>query len=447
MLKNTLKIQLISILIVLFSCLMMIGVYCDDCSGEIELTFSELGIKSVEEMEIDLKPLRKPMFYSYSGSVSSVNFGEQLSGNSLSVYNYLKNIKTNTKSMSMLLNTAITFKSKTSAPTETELKPVYAEITRFTQMAVDAYSRDYPENFWLDIDNSVYNFTYWGNPVSDGYQWKITLLTYTPATKTEYASSLSAHEYKFNKTVEIFKVSGDTTYEKVKSIYTAICSSTVYKEQKYCYDAYGSLVNGYAVCSGYAKAFKMICDRENIPCVLVSGESVDNNGKRDSHMWNLVKMDDGKWYCVDTTWGDSDKVIYDYLLTGTDEKLSVLNNRTFGASHIPSGDFSETGVFSFKYPTASKTAYDINWTPPTATPLPTATPIPTPTPVPVENPEPGDANRDGKINAEDALVVLRVASRLLDNSKGYYDFGDMQQDGIFTAEDALLILQLSAKIS
>ncbi|MCD7778201.1 MAG: chitobiase/beta-hexosaminidase C-terminal domain-containing protein, partial [Clostridiales bacterium] len=37
----------------------------------------------------------------------------------------------------------------------------------------------------------------------------------------------------------------------------------------------------------------------------------------DSHMWNLVKMDEEEWYGVDVTWDDDDTLIYyDYFLKG-----------------------------------------------------------------------------------------------------------------------------------
>ena len=60
-----------------------------------------------------------------------------------------------------------------------------------------------------------------------------------------------------------------------------------------------------AVCAGYARAFKYLCDLSKfnsnwIDCQLVSGK-VGTVG----HMWNLVRMDDGLNYVVDPTWLDA----------------------------------------------------------------------------------------------------------------------------------------------
>ncbi len=56
------------------------------------------------------------------------------------------------------------------------------------------------------------------------------------------------------------------------------------------------------VCEGYARAFKVLCDRSNIPCVLVDGtaRSATSVGP---HMWNYVEVD-GAWYGADVTWND-----------------------------------------------------------------------------------------------------------------------------------------------
>ncbi|MDE7131457.1 MAG: InlB B-repeat-containing protein, partial [Lachnospiraceae bacterium] len=62
------------------------------------------------------------------------------------------------------------------------------------------------------------------------------------------------------------------------------------------YNAYGTLVNGTAVCNGYALAYKYLLNRVGIECYMVTSRSMN-------HAWNMVKLD-GEYYHVDTTWDD-----------------------------------------------------------------------------------------------------------------------------------------------
>ncbi len=78
------------------------------------------------------------------------------------------------------------------------------------------------------------------------------------------------------------------------------------------YTANGALIEGVAVCSGYAKAYEALLTAADIPCETISGVA---NG---SHAWNLVQIG-GEWYHVDTTWDDpvpnrEGYVRYDYFL-------------------------------------------------------------------------------------------------------------------------------------
>ena len=58
------------------------------------------------------------------------------------------------------------------------------------------------------------------------------------------------------------------------------------------------------VCEGYSKAFKYLFDLSGFSdpydCILVSGDLIDSEGSG-AHMWNLVRLDDGKNYLVDIT--------------------------------------------------------------------------------------------------------------------------------------------------
>lgn len=59
------------------------------------------------------------------------------------------------------------------------------------------------------------------------------------------------------------------------------------------------------VCEGYARAFKILCDKIGIPCILAVGNAFASMGAApESHMWNEIKMNDGNWYAVDVTWND-----------------------------------------------------------------------------------------------------------------------------------------------
>ena len=57
------------------------------------------------------------------------------------------------------------------------------------------------------------------------------------------------------------------------------------------------------VCEGYAKAFQYLCDISNIggvTCCSVTGQ-MESGGTSGLHMWNIVRMPDGRNYLVDVT--------------------------------------------------------------------------------------------------------------------------------------------------
>lgn len=60
-----------------------------------------------------------------------------------------------------------------------------------------------------------------------------------------------------------------------------------------------------AVCDGYAKAFALMLNMMNIPCLKIIGSS-----NTVGHAWNKFFID-GKWYLADTTWGASTAVEID----------------------------------------------------------------------------------------------------------------------------------------
>lgn len=67
--------------------------------------------------------------------------------------------------------------------------------------------------------------------------------------------------------------------------------------------AYSCLLCGYASCEGYSKAAKYLLEKAGIECYNVLGDAENLHGETESHMWNLVKIEDGYYY-LDVTWDD-----------------------------------------------------------------------------------------------------------------------------------------------
>ena len=97
--------------------------------------------------------------------------------------------------------------------------------------------------------------------------------------------------------------SGMSDYEKIKLVHDYIVVNTEYKNRNNDRDhtVFGPLLDGYAVCEGYAKAFDLFMYALDIDCVMVEGTAGE------PHAWNIV-MVEGTPYHIDTTWDDPTKV-------------------------------------------------------------------------------------------------------------------------------------------
>jgi len=110
-----------------------------------------------------------------------------------------------------------------------------------------------------------------------------------------------------NKINDIIK-NNMTTEEKIKKIHNYIIDSTKYDTLKTeniqddtykSNTAYGVLIQGYGICSGYSDTMAIFLNKLGIENYKISN---------DTHIWNLVHIN-GVWTHLDTTWDDpiSDK--------------------------------------------------------------------------------------------------------------------------------------------
>lgn len=128
----------------------------------------------------------------------------------------------------------------------------------------------------------------------------------------------------------------------------------------------GAVINGKAVCEGYARTFKYLCDLYDIPCILATGYTEDEfSNQKIRHMWNYVRLDN-EWYAVDVTWDDDinnpdPESKYSYFLIG--ENSIGNDGKRFRDSHKRDKIFfnfdikNEKDIKGFSYPNISKDSY------------------------------------------------------------------------------------------
>ena len=164
-------------------------------------------------------------------------------------------------------------------------------------------------------------------PLASGYQYTFT---YTPYTEyfdtiwfTTAAQEAALTNYIQNTVLPQLSLGGKTTYQKVQAIYNWITANVKYdyshlSDPTYLpqYTAYAAAVQKKAVCQGYANLFYRLANDAGIDCRIITGKAYNSDGTAD-HAWNIVRMEDEKYYCLDATWDAGLKPeSYEYFLKG-----------------------------------------------------------------------------------------------------------------------------------
>ena len=212
-----------------------------------------------------------------------------------------------------------------------------------------------PELYWTGT-GLEYGLSY--HPSGD----IVTGGTITYSFPTAFSTN-SEEKAAFDQAVANFHIDNTNRYTAVKSIHDGLASTLTYsstdneENSSVIRSAYTALAGDHnVVCEGYAKSFKLLCDRYGIPCITVTGEAKGSSSDTpEGHMWNYVMMDDGKWYLVDCTWDDQTTTIYNYMLAGSNTMGMLTSSGpaiTVGESHDPS-----TVSDMFSIPTLASDTY------------------------------------------------------------------------------------------
>lgn len=197
-----------------------------------------------------------------------------------------------------------------------------AKMTRADVISVfEAFYDDHPQFFFIDraysmeghqelngdvyYDTLILEYTHSAQQRTEGLREledvALSILSGVPQTDDQYLIEQYIHD----------RLTAVCTYD------TEVSGSEA-EIRPIAYTAYGALVEGKAVCEGYAKAMQLLLNKVAIPVTLVTGTAKAND---ESHMWNLVTIN-GKNYHLDPTWNDSnDQQQYTYFNLTTDMVL------------------------------------------------------------------------------------------------------------------------------
>ncbi len=307
----------------------------------------------------------------YDGS-----YGHQLDGMALEVYNtYVSNLFVNYSTFN-----GVSYEYQASKPVTFEAKvqdnqlvqdeaydEAILQVRVNMQAALDAFTYDYPEVFWMR--GSGYSYSISATEQNGKYTGIISEFTMMPSLVEGYNTNITDNMNNFLENADAAaaqiaaETNGKSLYEKVKAIHDYVCEKAVYDVQNNMrvHSAGPMFIgDGHVVCEGYAKAMLILCRKLGIDCACIGGFARNSSASSgEAHMWNYVKMDNDTWYLVDATWDDQlSGIRTTYLLAGWNSK--GFNHNTLREERTEKDTFSSPTEFTpqaFIYPLISDNSY------------------------------------------------------------------------------------------
>jgi len=190
--------------------------------------------------------------------------------------------------------------------------------------AVVMYHADHPEVFWL------------GNAFSCEVDWQENVVSITFPYKlngnaADTQTIINAKNVLNTKLSEIDSemaaATPGTDAEKALWLHDKTAEIVDYVFTDNDQTVYGALVEGQAVCSGYARLYQLLLQRNGISAYTVTGYSYNPvTGEPEPHAWTLMWLD-GNCLYTDVTWDDQGENLYHLYYCRTLAE--------FGESHFP----------------------------------------------------------------------------------------------------------------
>lgn len=252
------------------------------------------------------------------------------------------------------------------AASESVERALYSDMC----VALEAVREDYPDKIWM----TLMKYGYYWETAGDG-RYKVAALVYDFDLMGLEQNNLIAGiwtltENQANNLASVLNGQNYSLAVKLGALYTVLGEANSYNVKNdpvselfshWAYSALDGDVDGsndyfQPVCDGYSKAYKLILDKMNVPCMLPVS---------DDHMWNNVQMEDGLWYNIDLTWGGDDpqNINYEYFLAGSQTVMSGYNKPFYLLpSHTEANPYRyayyELDPFVLRFPVKSMDAYN-----------------------------------------------------------------------------------------
>ena len=186
---------------------------------------------------------------------------------------------------------------------------------------------DHPEIYWSQNIRLLYSYVIKGSSYTVTVKIKLSL-----PSGTDFSAGKDRLRDRAQSLLSEIDRSASQAVVALK-VHDALVSRVAYDYDDvslYGHSAYGALVEGAAVCDGYAKAYKYLLDLCGIESSVVSSYV---------HAWNILCLE-GRYYETDATWDDVEACMnyYDLSTAQMDDGFYHSRNNAGPAAYLPKAE-------------------------------------------------------------------------------------------------------------